>query len=132
MPGYGLCKTLVGDEFYRKVFELEQAFCIQERLDRANLSEGTPSDLLKRGRVFNNEVELRWDNGHFAMLWEAEGADSIPPGTSVFHCDDRPFPLLLWPGRVPDAPYPHGATQIIAIKYTKNGVLQFIRFTGIK
>ncbi|RLC47096.1 MAG: hypothetical protein DRH70_04160 [Candidatus Coatesbacteria bacterium] len=132
MPGYGFCKTLLGDEFYRKVFELEHAFCIQERLDRVSLSQGTPSDLLKRGRVFNNEIELRWDNGHFAMFWEAENVDNIPPATRVFHCDDRPFPLLLWPPRAPGASYPHDATQIVAVKYTKNGILQFIRFKGLK
>ena len=115
-----------------KVFELEKAFCIQERLDRMELSEGTPSDLLSRGRVFNSEVELRWDNGHFAMLWEAESVDEVPQGALVFHCDDKPFPLLLWRDPMSNAQHPRGATQIVTVKYTKDGVLRFIRFKGVK
>lgn len=132
MPRYGLCRTIDGDEFYRKVFELEKAFCIQERLDRLELFEGTPSDLLSRGRVFNSEVELRWDSGHFAMLWEPEKVDAIPEGALVFHCEDKPFPLLLRPDPTTNANCPKGTTQIVAVKYTKDGVVRFIRFTGVK
>lgn len=132
MTKYGLYKTLDGDEFYRKVFELEQAFCIQERLDRFEFSERTPSDLLSSGRVFNDHVELRWDNGHFAMLWEIETTESVPQAVSVFHCDDKPVPLLLWRGRDPAESYPKVASQIVAVRYTKHGVTRFVRFKGVK
>jgi len=131
MPKSGVFKTIDGDEFYRKVFELEKAFCIQEGLNRLELFEGTPSDLLSRGRVFNSDVELRWDDGHFAMLWETESVDDIPQGASVFHCDDKPFPLVLSRGPASNAQYPRGATQIAALKYTKDGVVRFIRFKGV-
>ncbi|MBN1593920.1 MAG: hypothetical protein JW941_11820 [Candidatus Coatesbacteria bacterium] len=132
MPRYGLFRTIDGDEFYRKIFELEKAFCIQERADRLEFFEGTPSDLLSRGRVFNAEVELRWDSGHFAMLWESEKKDDIPDDASVFHCDDKSFPYLLWQDSGSNMNYPRGATQIIAQRYTKDGITRFVRFVGIK
>jgi len=132
MPRYGLCRKIDGDEFYRNVFELEKAFCIQERLDRLEFFEGTPSDMLSRGRVFNSEIELRWDSGHFAMLWESDKTDGAPEGASVFHCDDKPFPLILWPDPTSNANYPRRATQIAAVKYTRDGIVRFIRFIGVR
>ncbi|MCD6327723.1 hypothetical protein J7M28_09230 [bacterium] len=132
MAKHGLFKTLQSGEFYRLLFELGPAICIQERRERMDFLACTPSDLLNKGRVFNRDIELRWDNGHFAMLWEVDNADKIPEGVDSFHCDERPFPILLWRDSSGRRQYPKDISQIVALKYVKDGVLRFVRFKEAK
>lgn len=132
MPRYGVFLVLDSEEFHRKVFELEGAFCIQRRGDRIDFSEGTPTSLSGSGKVFNQSEELRWDNGHYAMLWEVEETTGLPQPARIFYCDTRPFHLLVWQEPARRIALPAAASQIIALKYLKDGVLRFLRFAGVR
>ena len=132
MAKYGIFRELDSGEFYRLLFELGPSICIQQRRDRIDLSVGTPSDLLTSGRAFNHDVELRWDEGRFAVLREADTTEDVPSDAAVYHCDERPFPVLLWQDASLRHKYPGGITQIQALKYLKDGIVRFIRFKGVK